>query len=493
MDNTILGRPYPRLGRIRAAHLWGLIWGGMGLVLALVVYAPTEWPATAGVLMMTQAFAVAVMWPRLRASQQAVLPDFLTIFLLFQTINKSLTLLNLLVRAAGVEDVRTIAIGFDFLTDLPNFYRWQAEWVFLAGTVFFTLGWLLIERRRPLFVWIEPSPRFLWHGFFASIGLYILLNKLGLAPAVGMLSGLLKLFAIGALAVLLGGKSHYGLGRKKSWLPILALLPLYYLSLQSGVKGEFALISMPILLPIFRRLTPPRLLGLSGFLAVVVLVVFPISQEARKANWESYRGSENLDTIELLARVENRWAFDGVFTTAVDSSTKWLARGASADIGGLVMQIADQDGHIGAFLIKDLLYIFIPRFLWPGKPRFMPGAWFTWYLGGASSPEAASSATAMMLPTEMYWMYGWVGVVVGMILLGLLYAWCWKMLIKLSTSSLIGLLALFAYVIRAGNLESTHSLYAIAEPITFLVYIFGLNWMVQFVSPRWIRLTVRRP
>lgn len=493
MDYMTFERTYPRFRRVRAAHLGGIVWGGIGLMLALVMYEPTEWQATVGVLMMTQAFAAAVMWPRLRASQQAILPDFLTIFLLFQTINKSLTVLNLLVRVAGVQDVGTIAVGFDFLTDLTNFYRWQAEWVFFAGTVFFTAGWLWIERRRSLFVWTEPSPRFLWQGFIASIGLYVLLNKLGLAPAAGMLSGLLKLFAIGALAVLLGGNSQYGLGRKKSWLPILALLPLYYLSLQSGVKGEFLLISMPILLPIFRRLTPPRLLGLSGFLAVVVLVVFPISYEARNANWQSHGGNENLTTIELLARVENHWASDGILTTAIDSSMSWVARGASADIGGLVMQIADRDGHIGGLLIKDLVYIFIPRFLWPGKRRFMPGAWFTWYLGQASSPETATSATAMMLPTEMYWMYGWAGVFVGMTLLGLLYAWCWKNLIKLSASSLIGLLALFAYVIRAGNLEGTHSLYAIAEPITFLVYIFGLNWIVRFVRPRWIRFTVRRP
>lgn len=491
MDPISAEGAYPRSRKIGAAYLGGFVWGGIGLMLALVVYQPTEWQATVGVLMMTQAFAAAVMVPRLRASRQAVLPDFLTIFMLFQTVNKTLTLLNLLVRAAGVEEVSTIADGFGLLTESTNFYRWQAEWVFLAGTAFFTLGWLSIERRRPLFVRIEPSPRFLWQGFLLSIALYVALDRLGLAQAAGMLSGLLKLFALGALAVLLGGNSQYSLGRKRSWLPIVALLPLFYLSLQSGVKGEFALISMPILLPIFRRLTPTRLLGLSGFLAIVVLVIFPISMEARHANWESFRGSENLGTIELLQHVGDRWGTDGILPTALDGSAKWLARGASADIGGLVMQIADRDGHIGGLLIQDLKYIFIPRFLWASKPDFKPGAWFTWYLGKASSPDAASSATAMMLPTEMYWMYGWGGVVVGMTSLGLLYAWCWKVLITLSATSFIGLMALFAYVIRAGNLESTHSLYAIAEPITFLVYILGLNWIVQFARPRWLRLTVR--
>lgn len=46
------------------------------------------------------------------------------------------------------------------------------------------------------------------------------------------------------------------------------------------------------------------------------------------------------------------------------------------------MQLAERDGFIGAVLIEGLSSIFVPRFLWPEKPSYMPGAWFTWYLGG---------------------------------------------------------------------------------------------------------------
>lgn len=449
--------------------LVAFVWGFAGFLISAVLYDPESWPATVGVVMITQAFAGGIAWVRLGASRNAVLPDFLTIFLTFQVINKTLTFLNLLVRGSGIEGVRSIGVGFEELTPLTNVFRWQAEWVFLAGTVLFTIGWLLVERRRPLFIFFDPAPKTLWRAFFLSLAIYVLISWSGIA--VGMLATLLRLFSLGALAVLFAGNSRFALGRDQSWLTLAALAPFLFLALQSGVKGEFALVALPILLPILRRMTALRLLAVASFIAIVVLIVFPISEEARLANWASYGGNENAGTAELLSRVKRKWDQEGIITTAVDGAFSWLARGSTADIGGLVMQIADRDGHLGPELIKGLLYIFVPRVLWPEKPSFTPGAWFTWYLGHAPSPEAATSATATMLPTEIFWMFGWLGVLIGMILLGGLYALIWKALNGMSMRSLIAQLALFAFVIRAANLESSHSLYAVAEPVTFFVYV----------------------
>ena len=455
-----------------APLLLALVWGLSGFLISAVLHDPESWPATLGVVMITQAFAGGIAWVRLGASRTAVLPDFLTIFLTFQVINKTLTFLNLVVRGSGVEGVRSIGVGFEELTPLTNVFRWQAEWIFLAGTVLFTIGWLLVERRRPLLISFEPAPKTLWRAFFWSLAIYTLISWSGIA--VGMLASLLKLFSLGALAVLLGGNSRYALGRDQSWLTVAAMVPLLFLALQSGVKGEFALVALPILLPILKKITALRLLGVAGFIAIVVLIVFPISEEARLANWESYGGTEKAGTVELLSRVNEKWDQQGVTATAVDGTFSWLARGSTADIGGLVMQIADRDGHLGPELIKGLLYIFVPRLLWPEKPSSTPGAWFTWYLGHAPSPESATSATATMLPTEIYWMFGGWGVLVGMTLLGVLYALIWKALHGMSKRSPIAQLALFAFVVRAANLESTHSLYAIAEPVTFFVYVMLL-------------------
>ena len=463
---------------------WGGLWGGLGMSL-VVLYPSNEWQAIAGVLMLTQAFCVVLVGQRLQLIAGAVLPDFLTLFLAFQVVTKTIALINLLVRANGLE-VGTIAMGFAHLDAYTNPYRWQAEWVFLATTVLFCLGWMALERGRPLVLRNPPPPRHLWLLYLVFSALYLGVSVFGLDKAGGALgaaSALLRLCALGALAILLGGRTRYGLGRPRSWLSVLALGPFYLLALRSGMKGDFALVSLPILMPILLRVTLGRLLVLVGFLLLVVVFVFPFSTEWRKANWESWGGREQNATVgQVTERVTRRWERDGIGTTALAGTTRWLARGTSSDIGGLVMRLADTRGHLGGILIEGLAYIFVPRFLWPDKPMVRPGAWFTWYLGGARTPESAGSATATMLGTELYWMFGVSGVLLWVPLLGMLYAWCWQRLMTLGASGTVALVGLFALLVRASELEATHTIYAVAEPIVYLVYLLGLYWLQRALS-----------
>jgi hypothetical protein len=458
-------------------------WGLLGISLNLM-FPPDAWQATAGVLMMTQAFCIALAWRRLRETAEDLLPDFLTVFLLFQFLQKMITVLSLLVRAYGAE-MDAIAFIFDLQGDIENIYRWKAELVFFAATFLFTLGWLIVEHcHRQRTEVREPPVQALWWIYGLSMALFLAGSATGIAAVAGQADSLFRLLALGSLAVLLGGRSQFAIGRQYSWFSLAALIPLYLFSLRSGMKSEIALVSLPVLLPIIRRLTLPRMGFLLGFMLCVVLFIFPFSNEWRKANWDHWGGTENAGIAEVSSRVFSRWATEGMVTTAGESSAEWLIRGSSADMGGLVMQISDRDGHIGGVPIKGLVYIFIPRLLWPEKPLFSPGAWFTWYLGNAPSPETATSASAMMLGTEMYWMYGLSGVLIGMTLLGVLYAWCWKWLVGMSEKGPIPSAALFVLLATAIRLEEANTLYAISGPITLLVYVYLFHQIQLLTLPR---------
>ena len=462
-------------------------WGVLGLALNLL-FSPDDWQATVGVLMMTQAFCIALSWRRLRETTEALLPDFLTVFLLFQFLQKTITVLSILVQAYGAE-MDAIAIVFDYMSDIENKYRWQAELVFFMGTLLFTLGWLLVEHcHRQKTEVREPPAHTLWGVYGFSMVLFLGIEISGFAASVGAAYTLIRLLALGALAVLLGGRSRYALGRKLTWMPLLALFPLFFFALRSGMKGEVVLVSLPVLLPIIRRLTLARMGLLLGFVLCVVLFIFPFSYEWRKANWGHWGGTENAGIGEVSSRVFSRWGADGVVTTAGEGSVEWLMRGSSANLGAIVMQIADRDGHIGGFLMEGMVYIFIPRLLWPGKPMFLPGGWFTWYLGNASSPETATSASAMMLGTQMYWMYGILGVFIGMTLLGVLYAYCWKWLVGLSGKGPVLSAALFAFLTSAIRLEEADVLSAIAGPITLVAYFYLFHQIQLLTLPQLSRL-----
>lgn len=466
-------------------------WSLAGVML-MSAYASHQWQALAGLLMIFQAFCGAVTFLRFRATRDAVLPDFLSVFLFMQLVNKTITFLGI-VTSQGNAGLAIIANRMEDAMSVPLVYQFQAELVFFAATVLFTVTWCLLERGRIRALWHEPSARLSWILFGGSaLGYLVLQYNIIPIGGLGQVEAILRLMVIGALAILLGGRTRFALGKSHSWVVYLAMAPLMVWALRSGMKGNVLLVMMPVLLPIFRRLTFVRVGFLSMFIVFVLLFVFPFSEQWREANWASYGNSENVGIAEVASRVGAQWDQRGLIETATVSAGRWFARGSSAAQGGLVMQISASDGHIGGILISGLKTIFIPRVLWPGKPVYAPGAWFTWYLGEAPSPEEASTSTQMMMPTELYWMYGVPGVVIGIPLIALLYFFVWDTWLRQAATRLVPLAALFPLIGRAGYLEGIHTLYAVTAPIIMLVYVWAMDVAQRQLLPQFNLIRNRR-
>ena len=468
--------------RIPPALGWaGGVWGLIGVSLALL-YRPSEWQATVGVLMVFQAFCGVLTWHRFRLTRDAVLPDFLTVMLFILFITKTVSTLGLIARA-NTETFGEVGELLLKRESVPWEYQFQAELVFLLAAVVFTGVWRALEGRRLRVPWHQPPSKIVW-AVYGLTGLgYLGLVFAGFAVSAGLTEEFLHTFAIGALAVLLGGRGPYAMGNRKSWLAMAALVPFLVLALRSGMKGEVALVMLPILLPVFRRMTVVRFVFLGAFMLFVLLFLFPFSEAWRHANWAAWRGYENAGIPVVASRVFDQWADNGLVETAARSLASWATRGSSAEAGGLVMQLAERDGFIGPVLLEGLVTIFVPRVLWPDKPRYMPGAWFTWYLGQASSPATATTATAMMLPTELYWMFGLRGVVFGMSFLAVLYFVVWERLRRLSRTGLVPMLALFALLARSAGMEEVHTIYAVSAPVILLVYVIAFDWLQKLLMP----------
>lgn len=454
----------------RASSVLVAIWAIVGSIIA-IYFDDSDWQATFGVLMISQAFTGWLVWHRIKATRKAVLPDFLTLALLTQFGTKVLTALGIYI-TNGMETENLIGDTLQSLDSVPLVYKFQAELVFLLATIVFTTVWKCLEGSHILAIWNVPRIRSIWLIYGLSLVMYVVAKVL--AIDLGAFGDFLYLAPVGAIALLLGGSSAYALGNRRSVLAILALAPTMVFALNSGMKGEFALVMWPILLPILRRMTLHRFAFLGGVGVFVVLFLFPFNNAWREANWfQNQRASVG----EVASRVVLSWEQVGFLETSAVSTAQWLSRGSSADIGGLVMQMAEQDGLLGPVLIEGLTSIFVPRILWPSKPNYIPGAWFTWYLGKADSPETATTATAMMLPTELYWMFGLMGVVLGMAFISFLYFKVWRFLVQASTNRLIPAVALFVLIARSSGMEEVHTIYAVSSPIILVVYVLIFDWL----------------
>jgi hypothetical protein len=414
----------------------------------------------------------------------------LTLYLLMQFVAKTLTLLGVV-----VDSTRDFGGVLDGLLpreeSSPAHYQFQAEALSLYATAAFALAWRFLEGERPTAVWLEPAATTAWWAYWLGLGVYSALEFGLLRRSSGVFLDLSRLFSIGAIAVLLGGKSPYALGRPTSWIAIAALVPWYWLALRSGMKGEVGLVSLPILLPAIRSVSFRNAAILACFLTAVVLFVFPFSSAWREANWgvRSTRGGAGVRAV--ASKVYEDWEADGLLASAAKGTAAWLSRGSTARQGALVIEIAERDGLIGTTLLQGFAALFVPRLLWPDKPTYAPGAWFSWYLGYAETPETATSATGMPLPTELYWSFGLTGVLVGVPLLAGLYFLVWRRLAVLARDGVVPLLALFALLARSAALEDTYLIYAVSSPLMVLIGVEVIRRLQRAVGIRTTRQCTR--
>ena len=469
------------MATVTFANIFSLLWALAGLSL-IIIYSPGDWPATVGVLMLSQAFTGRLAWKRFKLIKSAIFPDFLSLVLLYQFGTKLLTMIGLILKSTD-DSLGTISQNLRLTESVPVNYQFQAELVFLLATIIFASVWCLQERKGIAAVWREPTAKSAWSAYAIGLIGYFGLTSIGAGAVPGMVQELLRIFAIGALAALLAGSSVYALSKPRGWMSIVALVPLLLVSLRSGMKSEVALVFFPLFIPIIRRMTARRFGFVFAFLVFTLLFIFPFSETWRNENWRLDGGSkQQASVLDVAAKVTDLWNQNGILETAYRSTARWLTRGSSSEIGGLVMSLAERDGFIGPVLIEGLATIFVPRFLWADKPTYAPGAWFTWYLGNAKSPESATTSTAMMMPTELYWMFGSAGVVIGMCLIAVLYYRVWNFLLKKSRNNIFATLALFALLARSSGLEEIHTIYAISSPVMITVYVLIFSMIAKFVT-----------
>lgn len=460
--------------KIRPGDL--LLLGIYTLGAALAIYGWTDrWQGAAGLCVLGIAFAATMVRGRLQRLPPGQPPDFLTVFLTFQLVNESLTIVSL---AAGPAYLKPA----DVANLVAPLYAFHSELALLTFLVLFTFGWRLGEQRtHPAPPVHLTQPRVLIPVYFLTIVLAVGLRHIG---GTGALPTFMHFAALAVVGMLLLSDSAYGLHGKRALFSLVLLSPLFYLGMISGTKSGMIVVALPLLMAGLTRGMRKVMLLLAVLATFMVLVGIPLSQQMRAANWQSTGGGEHkIGLHEGLDRVWVDYRDGNALNVIASTFIQFCDRASSAQMGGVVMHIVHRDGFIGTTTINTLPGIFIPRVLWPDKPSFSPGAWFTWYLGKASSPQTATSATAMMLSAELYWMGGIFSLILLALGLGLLYAGVWRGLTRLAGFSLLGFAAMYALFGLAVRFQESSALYAFSQPITYLIYAAVLAFAERRARP----------
>lgn len=238
---------------------------------------------------------------------------------------------------------------------------------------------------------------------------------------LGGVKGLLQMASIAALSVYV--LTYGAQPRVRFWL-ILALGTVIEaaVSTRAGSKAALMYSFLPCLWLFahhrrYRKWLIPLALSM---IALYLTVVAPVINASRNLHWSE--GANQTERIQRVFFSERRQSVD-----VGEQLEALLSRQFEPAPVAFLYREVERSGLRYGETMDYLAYAFIPRFFWPEKPHVTRGAWFTLYLGQARNEREVSTSTGQMAVGELYWNFGLLGVILGLIFLGAFIGALWRL------------------------------------------------------------------
>jgi hypothetical protein len=153
---------------------------------------------------------------------------------------------------------------------------------------------------------------------------------------------------------------------------------------------------------------------------MAIVILYPAAQFYRA----NVQGALQRRSVDVLSEPTEALGLISSFVSGVDFGNYVKAgvqaTGKRLDLLGIVSVIVrDTPERVpfqGGWTIGNIFISFIPRILWPGKPEITFGRWVTANYVGPSTSSTGSSWVG-----ELYFSFGFPGVVLGMLIVGIYF------------------------------------------------------------------------
>ncbi len=290
-------------------------------------------------------------------------------------------------------------------------------WIFYAALILLFAKFTSLARSASREIEIGKAIKWLTTGrlgavFFLVGFTYSAVIELGFAMGwfrvviPGVISTMFQaLNAVGIFLIALSAFERKGLSY---FLLALALLLSVLLGL---VLYNKSVILFPMLLfglaVMMRRVTLTRALAVAGLLFVALAVLQPSVEHGRNRHSLIYGEAEGGAPTggsmgERMANVLSYWTDEPLHE---DSAGAGIIRLGQITIGAFL--IAERDAGIGGDTMSGALYALVPRLIWPDKPMITDvGKDLNYRIFGAETSYIAPTTAA-----DIYWNFGWAGLV----------------------------------------------------------------------------------
>ena len=189
-------------------------------------------------------------------------------------------------------------------------------------------------------------------------------------------------------------------------------------------------------------------------------------------------GVARIEQLVELSEVEQMGAYG-----PVEQRQTVLSRLTTFNQLTQIARIVDEDGYLDGETLEYLGYAFIPRIIWPEKPKIAKGAWFALRIGQARLAESGyiTNSVNMTIPGELYLNYGWLGVVAGLGIFGWLLAILWdRAAFWRATSNTLG--SAFGYYLLWVGLTMAADLQIVVTLVAMYLLFIGAGWLLRLFS-----------
>jgi hypothetical protein len=161
---------------------------------------------------------------------------------------------------------------------------------------------------------------------------------------------------------------------------------------------------------------PMKWIAVTG---LIVIMSFAIFQAYRFEVLQTRAQSRSIAAQDMGKNLETTLKSDmlsrGYFTSGLHSVVERISLKPTMEL--VVSRVGNDVAYQKGFTIELALAAFVPRAIWPAKPDSSVGQLFNRQFGVSWDPDTYISATHS---GELYWNFGWPGLILGMFLIGCL-------------------------------------------------------------------------
>jgi hypothetical protein len=264
------------------------------------------------------------------------------------------------------------------------------------------------------------------------------------------------------------------LGRERAWglAAVTGMtIPFVYVALGTGMKENLIIALLPVgyMLWTYSQRTSVRLALAAASLLALALITSYVGY-FREEVWQSQR---SVSPGQVLNEFLEGASSDGGIATITSGIEGFIRRNNGPAYRGWAVSHADEYRYEPGLVFSPMLYVFIPRLLWPNKPAIRQGWEYSGLLYGVAYTFSSDSSSSAGFFAGLYLGQGWPAVIAGAISIGLLMAVLSKLAFRLGGPTLLGLFT-FCMLPYAVRLDETWTVYAFSWPIIGFVYIYIL-------------------